>query len=519
MGGSDLLFHADPLTVAGGAAAGIVVALATIWLTVRRQARAPARELMAAGAEAELRLAAARPIRRWIGPALLILGLGGAAAIFVTASGMRGEAVAGMVFAAGALLLIAGLGACRMILSKLGRPRAGRSLRAGPLGVRGATRRAGRSLATVALLACGVFLVITVGANRQDPMHEATLRSSGTGGFALFGQTTVPVMRDLNTPEGRKAFGLPEDLKDKMKVVAVRVHEGDDASCLNLNRPQQPRVIGVPVDALAERGAFAVCRGPGAPVGLSPWLILKGKGVGDLVPALADATTLEWALGKGVGESVPLTDDRGQPFGGQIVASLRNSILQGAVIMSEESFLQKYPGNGGYRMLLIDVTPGHEAEVSQILSRQMGDVGLALMPASERLAEFNTVENTYLAIFQALGGLALALGSIGLGVVVLRNVLERRGELALLRAVGFRRRAIQWMVLSEHWTLLVMGLVCGTVAGLGAVMPLVTAAGTAVPYLSLGITLAAVFMAGLVWTWLATRLALKGPLMEALRSE
>ena len=109
VGGSDLLFHADPLTVAGGAAAGIVVALATIWLTVRRQARAPARELMAAGAEAELRLAAARPIRRWIGPALLILGLGGAAAIFVTASGMRGEAVAGMVFAAGALLLIAGL--------------------------------------------------------------------------------------------------------------------------------------------------------------------------------------------------------------------------------------------------------------------------------------------------------------------------------------------------------------------------------------------------------------------------
>ena len=170
-------------------------------------------------------------------------------------------------------------------------------------------------------------------------------------------------------------------------------------------------------------------------------------------------------------------------------------------------------------MFLIDVTPGHEAEVSETLSRQLGDVGLALVPASERLAEFNTVENTYLAIFQALGGLALALGSIGLGIVVLRNVLERRGELALLRAVGFRRRAIQWMVLSEHWALLVMGLGCGVVAGLGSVLPLMTAAGTQVPYLSLGITLAAVLVAGLVWTHLATRLALRGPLLDALRSE
>ena len=166
----------------------------------------------------------------------------------------------------------------------------------------------------MALLACGVFLVITVGANRKDPTFEAAHRNSGTGGFALFGQTTVPVMRDLNTPEGRKTFGLPEDLKDKMKVVALRVHEGDDASCLNLNRPQQPRVIGVPVDALAERRAFAFAEAPGAPAGQSPWLLLNGPPAGDSVPALADGTTLEWALGKGVGEGVALVDDRGRPF-------------------------------------------------------------------------------------------------------------------------------------------------------------------------------------------------------------
>src|SRR5439155_5017049 len=91
--------------------------------------------------------------------------------------------------------------------------------------------------------------------------------------------------------------------------------------------------------------------------------------------------------------------------------------------------------------------------------------------APERLAAFNAVQNTYLNTFQVLGGLGLLLGSAGLAVVVLRNVLERRGELALLRAVGFRRRALQWLVLSEHAGLLWIGLGVGLNAAVIAILP------------------------------------------------
>ena len=98
------------------------------------------------------------------------------------------------------------------------------------------------------------------------------------------------------------------------------------------------------------------------------------------------------------------------------------------------------------------------------MSRALQDVGLELTPAAERLNAFNAVQNTYLGTFQILGGLGLLLGSAGLGVVVLRNVLERRGELGLLVAVGFRRRALQRLVLSEHGALLVLGLGIGIAA-------------------------------------------------------
>jgi len=103
--------------------------------------------------------------------------------------------------------------------------------------------------------------------------------------------------------------------------------------------------------------------------------------------------------------------------------------------------------------------------------------------------------------------------------VVLRNVLERRGELALLRAVGFRAKALRWLVLSEHGALLLLGLGCGVVAAVVAVAPAVLSPTAPMPYDSLTVTLGAVLASGAVWTWLATVFALRGRLLDALRSE
>ena len=120
------------------------------------------------------------------------------------------------------------------------------------------------------------------------------------------------------------------------------------------------------------------------------------------------------------------------------------------------------------------------------MSRALQDEGLELTPAAERLNAFNAVQNTYLSTFQALGGLGLLLGSAGLGVVVLRNVQERRGELALLLAVGFRRRVLQWLVLSEHAALLGLGLAAGVLAAAVGVMPALLSPGAQIPYSRLG---------------------------------
>src|SRR5690606_6598894 len=111
------------------------------------------------------------------------------------------------------------------------------------IGARSAARRSGRSLATITLFACGVFLLLAVGAFYRTPVDDPTIRSSGTGGFTLLGEAQLPLLHDLADPRSREELGLDADELTGVDYVPLRVREGDDASCLNLNRAQQPRLL------------------------------------------------------------------------------------------------------------------------------------------------------------------------------------------------------------------------------------------------------------------------------------
>jgi putative ABC transport system permease protein len=518
VGTSALQFHVTPETLIIGIFAGTIVGALTIWLALRKQARRPARELLAEGAEE--RLLGDKSLKRsrggWIGivSGLLAVGLLG------YAIWQRDTASADTFFSAGALLLIAGLGFAAAWLAALGRKAHASHLTMSGLGLRGSTRRRKRSLATIGLLSCGAFLIIAIGAFRLDANQNATKHSSGTGGFALIGESTLPITYDLNSRAGQDFYGLHADDLKGVEVVSFRVRDGDDASCLNLNRAQKPRLLGVNPDALQKRKAFTftdVVKGASAD---QSWSLLKNQGTAsDEVPAIADANSIEWALHKKLGDTLDYTDERGRPFKVRLVGAVANSVLQGSLIIDEAAFVKRFPDESGYRMFLIDAPSNNVANVSATLARSLQDAGLELTPATQRLNAYNAVQNTYLSTFQVLGGLGLLLGSAGLGVVVLRNVQERRGELGLLVAVGFRRRALQWLVLSEHGALLVLGLAVGIIAALVGVMPALLSPGSEIPYGSLALTLGAVLLNGLVWTWLATRVALRGRLLDALRNE
>ena len=129
------------------------------------------------------------------------------------------------------------------------------------------------------------------------------------------------------------------------------------------------------------------------------------------------------------------------------------------------------------------------------------------------------VQNTYLSTFQSLGALGLLLGVVGLSVVQLRSIVERRGELALMQATGFRRRRLATMVLTENLVLLVGGLAIGSLAALTAVLPHALAGQAGTPWLTLATLLATIAGVGALAGWLASRAVLRAPLLPALRGD
>jgi ABC-type antimicrobial peptide transport system permease subunit len=199
----------------------------------------------------------------------------------------------------------------------------------------------------------------------------------------------------------------------------------------------------------------------------------------------------------------------------RLVAALADTVFQRELIISEEHFLELFPDQEGYRVFLLN---GSE-EVGATLEESLADYGFDVKSTSEQLAEFHRVENTYLSTFQTLGALGLLLGTVGLAVVLLRNVLERRRELALLRAVGYKSRHLALMVLSENVYLLLSGLAVGAVTALIAIAPAFVSRGGGLTLLSLGWLLVPVLLTGALASVLATVVSLRSPLLEALRAE
>jgi len=249
-----------------------------------------------------------------------------------------------------------------------------------------------------------------------------------------------------------------------------------------------------------------------------PWMVLVSDAPDGAVPAVIDQATF-WTLGKGLGDRVELADEAGRPFFARIAGVIDNAVLHGHLVISQTAFIERFPSESGHRRFLIDVPAARTDEVAALLSRQLENFGLSLERAEVRLNTLNAVENTYLGIFQALGGIGLLLGSIGLALVVGRNTLERRSELALLGAVGFSRRRIVWLVTFEHAVLLSLGLLAGLGASVLSLVPALLTPGARVATPGMGVVLAGLAAGGLVFTRLAVRTALRGPLLGNLREE
>lgn len=525
-----LELHLLPASLATGAGIAIFVAILSIWWGIRGMWRVAPRALLTGTTQSPL-TDAGQLERRNRGRRLSI-GLGGIAAgvVLVTASGLipSTEAFAGLswptvlFFVVGMLTLTAGILALGAWLDS---DRAAVIRGAGfagtaRLGLRNAARNRSRSLLSAGLVATATFLIVAIAAGHRNPALERPDKLSGNGGFTLVADSSVPILYDLNTGEGRDKLGLSDailknpaakgTLDEIRQVVAFRSNPGENASCLNIYQTSQPTILGVPTEMI-ERGGFKFI-GPGAG---NPWEKLHEVEPDGTIPVFGDMNTLQYSLHIGMGQTLELRDEFQQKARVRIAGMLDSSVFQGVLMMDDAQFRKLFPSRAGAQYFLIDTPLDQSHAVADLLESNLP--GFDAERVADRLASFLAVQNTYLSTFQALGGLGLLLGTIGLATVMLRNVLERRSELALLRAVGFRDSGLAWLVLCENALLLAWGLACGTISALLAMLPHLMTIGADVPWANVALILGGVFVTGTLAALAAVRSAVHTPVLETLR--
>lgn len=517
VGTTNLTLHVAPEALATGVIGTLFVAETALWLGIRAMSRRSARALLKgdAGARSTQSTIATRAV------AILLLIIGAA---------MLGAAMTGSIdptagfFGAGGAWLVGGLCAASIYLRRrrssitLGRGLSGLFA----LGIRHTSARPARSVLSLALIAFASFVLVSVGAFKKDVSAEGNDPRSGTGGFTLMAESIAPLMHDPNTPDGRDGLGLEaaDPIVSKTAITRFRLRPGDETSCLTLYRPTNPRIIAPEPRFFSKpRFTFSSSMATTAEEIANPWLLLNRTFDDGAIAAVADQTTLMYVLHLGVGGDFTFSPEGHPPVKLRIVGALADSFLQSELIINEAAFVKLFPKHEGYRVWMIETDPGQEAAVTTHLEDRLSDYGLDVSDTHQRWAAYHQVENTYLATFQALGSLGLLLGTVGLGAVLARNVLERRREIGLLRAVGFSPADVRGMVLSEGMALVSAGLLLGAGCAVVAILPALRDRADSLPVMNLGGLLIAVFVTGTIASLIAIRLTSRTPVVEAIKSE
>ncbi len=518
-----LEFHWTTRSLVMGYVSGTVVSVLTIAWSVWRTRHVPARQLLA-GRVAAAASTYAAPARWPLLVALLLVSA--AVGLAFWAFGLTGEQQAGSFVGSGAMLLTALLIWCWHALRQGGRHLAPLTRRAPlvMLAARSAARNPTRSTLTIGLIATASFLIVAMSAFRLKPTE------TGTGGFALIAELSQPIFADFRRPPEREEL-LGDEAAAVLRgsdLFTFRVRPGDNAGCGNLYRAQQPRILGVP-PALVERfddpdaAGFAFAAAADSPQNShNPWHVLSAIATpsGEPIPVVLDKDTALYSLQLlgGIGQEFTFVyDDR--PITFRVAGLLALSVLHGNLLISEADFRQLFPDINGYRFALVTAPAGQAEQVAEVLEDRLSDQGFDALDTRVVLSGLMALQNTYLRTFQMLGALGLLLGTFGLAAVQLRSVLERRGEMGLLRAAGFRRSRLAQLVLLENLFLLLAGLAAGVLAALAAVLPHMFRGGAAVPFAELAMMLVLVLLVGMAAGYLASQATLRVPVLAALREE
>ena len=321
-----------------------------------------------------------------------------------------------------------------------------------------------RALLSFFTLATGIFIVFSVGLNRKS-FSDSSQLVTGTGGFSLWCESSVPIYHNIATEYGRDKLAL-SGLPHNVAALQISRFSADDASCLNLNKVSQPTVLGVDMEAF-ENSDFEIQRSiyPDS-VPLSNIMRSWNRGVDFVYPALVDETVLLWGLMMNLGDTLTYENENGQKVYFQITGTIKNSIFQGNILIDKAVFSNIWSEITGSEILLLKVDEQDVESSKKLLSQALNEYGVKVTTTAQRLSEFNQVTDTYLDIFLTLGGIGLLLGIMSFIIVIRKDLVSRKEQILVYRSLGFHESKIELLLTKENVIVPLYAIIVGITGSL-----------------------------------------------------
>jgi putative ABC transport system permease protein len=194
-----------------------------------------------------------------------------------------------------------------------------------------------------------------------------------------------------------------------------------------------------------------------------------------------------------------------------IIGILAQAFVTGVWVAPATAAALGYEGDTAF---YLTTTPGTSVvHAAQVTKAAFFVYGLILYNFAQILAKSIQTTQAILGLLEVFVALGLAVGIAAMGIVALRAVSERRGEIGMLRATGFTRGMVLRVFLLEYSYVAVLGIAIGT--GL-AILLIYDASQNAANLLSFSIPWANI-AAVLVISYALTVAAILGPSWKASR--
>jgi putative ABC transport system permease protein len=350
------------------------------------------------------------------------------------------------------------------------------------------------------------------------------------GGYDLMATSSVPV-RDLhNLSFGGGGGGLPvkyDTLNDKVEYVdplAMYTFWGN----FYLNTTEVPTygppfhyMIGVDANFTTHEKYTMKDRDKKYASDAEAWAaVMKDP---DL--AVIDSTSTGTNVPIKVGDVVSLPPYSGanRTKGYRIAAILDELLFQG-LFVNRDGLFRDFKEVRGNNVFLMKVKPGEDQrQVAHSLEADFKVLGFNVVVVADALKAYTQAEGNIFQLFEMYMSLGLVIGIAALGVISVRAVIERKQEIGIMRALGYRRSMVLGTFVIEMMFITILGIVIGVgigwLAGYGIWKASMEGLGVAftVPWNRIGMTVGITLIAALLCTILPAYKASRTNPAEAVR--